>query len=255
VKDSDTYGFPFELPEVKPDGSLSDITLGQVRARRRGNVSMVYPGMLEGSAHLPDRLLVSFSEFTRAVKISFAKADAIFFAWVSAIPAGFVAMILLEKFRVHPATALVAGLGGVAGPVLYVLWKAYLKRWNFYQQTQWLDFTDRHWYSRKHYEQERKPAVRERLAFDELALVCFYRNWEQGIEYEIAICKLSDCVSGLPSGNGPPFLNLIYSDESSTKAFACLSGLSARWGIACYSWEHGAEPALLLFEAKLTPTP
>ena len=253
MKDSDTYGFPFELPEVNPDGSLSDITLGHVRARQRRNVSMLYPGVLEGSAHLPDRLLVSFSEFTRAVKISFAKADAIFFAWVSAIPAGLVALILLDKFRVGPGTALAVGLGGVAGPVLYVLWKAYFKRSNFYEQTQWLDFTDRHWHSRRTYEQKRKLDVRERLAFDELALLCFYRNWEQGIEYEIAICKLSDCVGEPPWGNGPPCLNRIYSDESSEEAFACLSALSARWGIPCYSWEDGAKPALKMFDGKFSP--
>lgn len=52
-----------------------------------------------------------------------------------------------------------------------------------------------------------------------------------------------------------PFLNLIYSDERSKEAFACLSAFRPRWGIACYGWEYGVEPALILFDAKLTPIP
>ena len=240
MKDSDTCAFASELPEVNPDGTLSDMTLGHVWARRRGNVSMLYPGVLEGSAHLPARLLLYFDELTRATKIGLAKNDASFIAWMSVFPAFFAAVIMLKTFRVDVSSAVLVGLGGVAGPVLYILWRAYFKRWDFYERTEWLDFTDRHWHSRKHFAQERQPAQSERVPFDELALVCFYRNWEQGGEYEIAICKLSECLMRNSGMNCPRFLNLIYSNEVSAEAFDCLSVLSARWGIACYSWDDGA---------------
>lgn len=99
-------------------------------------------------------------------------------------------------FRLADVTAVLVGIAVVAGAVLYYLWKAYFKRWNFYEKTVWLDFSDRHWCSRQHYADGRKPDVRERRAFDELALVLFYRNWEQGGEYENALSDLSACKRG-----------------------------------------------------------
>lgn len=243
MKYPDTCGDAAVPPEVNPDGTLSELSGGQVRQPWRFNVSRVYPGGLVAGSRLPDRLLLYFDEFTRAVKVSHAAKDALFVACLSAVPALFAAMIVL-KFGGDGRSVVLAGLVGSAGPVLYSLWRAYFKRWNFYERTEWLDFTDRHWRSRKHFAQERKATLTELVAFDELALVCYYRTWEQGGEYEIAICRLRDCMTRNPGRNCPNFLNLIYSNETRAKAFDSLSALSARWGIACYSWDDGAEPVL-----------
>lgn len=49
---------------------------------------------------------------------------------------------------------------------------------------------------------------------------------------------------GASRTNGPPFLNLIYSNEDREAAFDCLSVLSDCWGIACYSWADGDSSSL-----------
>lgn len=244
MKYSDTCEAPFELAEVNPDGALRESTPGQPRKPRRLRVSMPDSGAGEQRARLPDRLLLYADEFTRADKTCLVKDDLIFIAWMSPLPAFFIAAIAYKLFRLDDATAWIVGLAIVAGWFLYYLWRAYFKHWDFYEKTQWIDFTGRHWYSRKHYVAGRQPDVLERFAFSELALVVFYRNWEQGGEYEIALSELRDCQSG-PSGlNSPPFFNLIYSNEDRAAAFACLSALSACWGIASYSWDDGDGPLL-----------
>ena len=244
MKYSDTCEAPFELAEVNPDGTLRESTPGKPRKPRRLRVSMPDSGAGEQRACLPDRLLLYADEFTRADKTGLVKDDLIFIAWMSPFPAFFVAAIAYKLFRLDEATAWMVGLAIIAGWFLHYLWRAYFKHWDFYEKTQWIDFTGRHWYSRKHYVAGRRPDVRERFAFSELALVVFYRNWEQGGEYEIALSELRACQRG-PSGmNSPPFLNLIYSNEDRAAAFACLAALSACWGIAGYSWDDGGGPLL-----------
>ena len=254
MKYSDTLEAPFELAAVNPDGTLRDTAPGRPRKARRLHVSMPDRGADDDCTRLPDRLLLYADEFTRADKTGLVRNDVISITWMSAVPAFFIAAIAYKLFRLDDATAVLVGLAVVMGALLSCLWRAYFKHWNFYEKTVWLDFTDRHWYSRKHYVAGRKPDVRERLAFGELALVLFYRNWEQGGAYEIAISDLSACKSG-PSGmNSPPFFNLIYSSEDRVAAFDCLSALSACWGIDSYSWDDGAGPLLKKIDPQPSPS-
>jgi hypothetical protein len=192
-------------------------------------------------APLPQRLLLDHSVQTRQDQMRDAKVEAYFQAFLALVVALPVMGILSKQLGQNSVTFTTgAAMVLLAGVRAY--WAKMSAPGKIWERTEWLDFEQRTWRRRKHCADDFFPRRNESVPFDALALLCFEQSWEQGVSYDVGLCKLADLQTGGMSA--PPRLNHLRMFDLEDEAHDVARAVAARWGIACWQHVGGSAPAL-----------
>ncbi len=244
--DADT---PAVVPVINADGTLGDETHSMLRQHRRGVHTANFVNVLTRTGPLPEQVFMSYTEFIRDDLTDLVDDDVRFVGWAATIPALAVGAIL-NKLSVNGIASVLIGASVVPAAMLFVLWRAYWRKAQFWEEAIWLDMVERKWKSRKHYLDSRRADELVSMPFESLGLLYFATSLEQGASHDVVVCKLA----GWPETSihhRPNTLSFLFSSDSGDEALECIGKLSAQLGLDAWVWTGGMRPEL----EKIHPTP
>ena len=194
-------------------------------------------GMLSASAPLPDRLLLSHESRTPAMQRAHALLKAVFYAALAFIPVLTIAAVFralgVER---QPLGGIAAAI--VLGVAMNIFIKEMCDRTLAWDETKWLDFTDRVWRSHKQYAHRSMPVESSAIPFASLVLVFHYGSIQEGIHSDLELCQFDD-LGKYFSAPSECTQKVFYSDNEPEVRNVAIK-LAERWGIDCWYY---AEPS------------
>ncbi len=134
-------------------------------------------------------------------------------------------------------------LGGIAaaivlGVAMHIFINEVCDRKWAWDETKWLDFTDRVWRSHKQYAHGSMPVESSAIPFASLVLVFHYGSIQEGIHSDLELCQFDD-LGKYFSVRSECTQKVFYSDSEQEVRNVALK-LAERWGIDCWYY---AEPS------------
>ena len=205
-------------------------------------------GMLSASAPLPDRLLLSQESRTPAMQRAHALFEAVFSGALAFIPVLTIAAVFralgVER---GPLAAIAAAI--VLGVAMHIFIKEMCDRTWAWDQTKWLDFTDRVWRSNKRFAHDSMSVEASSIPFASLVLVYHYASMQEGIHFHLELGQFSDLGQyfSVPSECTQ---QVFYSDNEQEVLNFALQ-LAERWGIDCWYYAAPSDGGL---QRKFSPS-
>ena len=228
-----------QLPQISPDGATVtadglNYSAGEILSQRHGGTDVLYgfstAEVLAACTPLPERLLLlGYALQTTEDRRKSAIALALAHAFIAMLPALLIMGGLRHITDNRPVT--------LAGFILIMLgvmgraaWRELRTPGKVWQLTKWLDFSTRTWHARKAYPDGSLPTRHASQPLDQLLLVCIDQHWEQGVTYDIALCR-ADEFEGLEKYSEAPRLNMLHQAETEEESLAFARQLSTLWQI------------------------
>lgn len=209
---------------------------GEIAALRHGGSDLLghYSAreVLEASTPLPPRMLLAYAVQTLGDRRTGALAEALAHATVALLPV-LLSVGLLLKMGASKGFGLCSLITALLWVMLRAFWKEGRAPEKAWRLSEWLDFENRTWNSRKSFLDGTLPDRTASIPFDRLTLVCFVHQWEQGDSYDVGLCKATELQSC--EGGDPQILNVVHSSSEESQAHAFGRALAALWGIDCWA--------------------
>ncbi|MDP5240544.1 hypothetical protein Q9Q94_13450 [Uliginosibacterium sp. 31-16] len=256
-----------QLPQISSDGASVtaeglNYSAGEILSQRHGGTDVLYgfsaAEVLAACTPLPERLLLGYARQTEEDRRKSAIAGALAHAFVALLPALLIMAGLRHITDNRPVT-LAGFILIMLGVMARAAWRELRTPGKVWQLTEWLDFSTRTWHARKAFGKVAGPPQdfpdphggrldpegasrgltspdgslptrNASLPLDQLLLVCIDQHWEQGVTYDIALCRANE-FEGLEKYSEAPRLNMLHQAETEEESLAFARQLSALWQI------------------------
>jgi hypothetical protein len=231
---------PRQLPAVSPEGYLLEMdeeafASGTILSQRHGGTDLLYGFSadegLAACAAQGSRILLGYSAQTFADRRATAVASALAMLILASIPALGLGALFGRDGGLPVMIAL------TLGAALWGAWKEMTTPGKVWSRSEWIDLDTRTWNARRNFPDHSLPDQRVSLPLGDLLLVCFTQQWEQGVSYDVGLCKSSELKAD--KYGHPPCLNMLYCSDSPSDTSRFALALSNRWGIPCWQIEDG----------------